>query len=189
MNFKNKILVLGALLVLNVFPVFTTTVYATPATKTISDSAIENAVLVHINEYRKQRHLPPLTMDQNITREARQHSMDMATHRMPFGHKDFLKRINHLHAKIKNSGAGGENVAYNYKDARTVVQQWVLSPGHKRNIVGNYNLTGIGVARDKQGKIYYTQIFIRQSKNQPVKVARRPPFSFSFSGISFRRNS
>ncbi len=44
-----------------------------------------------------------------------------------------------------------------------MVEQWLTSPGHKRNIVGNYNITGIGIARDKQGKLYYTQIFLRSS--------------------------
>ncbi|MEB3337507.1 MAG: hypothetical protein VKJ46_08605 [Leptolyngbyaceae bacterium] len=34
------------------------------------------------------------------------------------------------------------------------------SPGHLKNIKGQYNLTGIGIAKDSQGKYYFTQIFI-----------------------------
>lgn len=173
---KNKLIILSII----IFS-FLQSVYATPSLD--SDTAIQNAVLSHINKYRQQHGLSRLNMDNNITREARQHSIDMATHRMPFGHQGFMKRIARLHSQVKNSGAGAENVAYNYKDARTVVQQWVLSPGHKRNIVGNYNLTGIGIARDKQGKIYYTQIFLRTGKDQRY-VARRP-----FFGVSFKRAS
>lgn len=149
-----------------------------------NDTAMQNAVLVHINEYRQQHGLPKLTMDNHLVREAKQHSNDMASHRMPFGHQDFTKRIARLHKQIKNSGAGAENVAYNYKDARTVVQQWVRSPGHQRNIVGNYNLTGIGIARDRLGRIYYTQIFLRTGENQRRALSRRP-----FFGISFKRSA
>jgi uncharacterized protein YkwD len=128
------------------------------------DTAIQNAVLIYINEYRQQHGLPKLTMNNQMVREATQHSIDMATHRMPFGHNAFEQRIARLHKQINRSSAGAENVAYNYKDARTVVQQWVRSPGHKRNIIGNYTLTGIGIAYDKQGRIYYTQIFLRTDK-------------------------
>ena len=178
MNFKkNKIIVLSVIL----FSLLQS-VYAAPQ-PIESDTAIQNAVLIHINEYRKHHGLSQLKMDNNIVREAKQHSLDMANHRMSFGHKDFTKRIARLHKQIKNSGAGAENVAYNYKDARTVVQQWVLSPGHKRNIVGNYNLTGIGIARDKQGKIYYTQMFLRTGQ-QARSVVRRP-----FFGVPFGRNA
>jgi uncharacterized protein YkwD len=126
-----------------------------------NDAAIERAILVHINEYRQNHGLSKLTMDAKISQEARVHSQDMAVHRMPFGHIQFKKRIDHLHAHIKNSNAGAENVAYNYKGAQDVVNNWVKSPGHKANIVGNYNLTGIGIARDAKGKIYFTQMFLK----------------------------
>lgn len=159
-------------------------VYALNLKPAASDTAMQNEVLVHINEYRQRHGLSKLAMDQNLVREAKQHSTDMATHKMPFGHQGFAKRISHAHAQIKNSGAGAENVAYNYKDARTVVQQWVLSPGHKRNIIGNYNLTGIGITRDKQGKLYYTQLFLRTGESKQRVSPRRP-----FWGVSFKRGA
>jgi uncharacterized protein YkwD len=177
MRFKNKIIILGTV-ILSLLQ----SAYATAPKHIESDTAIQNAVLVHINEYRQHHGLSQLKMDNDMVREAKQHSLDMATHRMPFGHQDFIKRIDHLHQRVKNSGAGAENVAYNYKDARTVVQQWLLSPGHKRNIDGNYNLTGIGIARDHQGKIYYTQIFLRTGESKRYVTTRRP-----FFGVSFRR--
>ena len=144
-----------------------------PSTAPASDDAIQNAILVHINEYRHHHGLSPLQMDNRIVKEAKNHSLDMANHTMPFGHKYFISRIDRLHAQIKNSGAGAENVAYNYKDANDVVKNWIRSPGHKRNIEGNYNLTGIGIARDKNGKIYFTQIFLRTGN---VRHAARRPF-------------
>jgi len=131
------------------------------ASQSTSDTAIQNEILVHINEYRKSHGLPKLAMDNRIVKEAKNHSIDMANQTMPFGHKYFKSRIDRLHGEIKNSNAGAENVAYNYKDAQDVVKNWLRSPGHKANIDGHYNLTGIGIARDRKGKIYYTQIFLR----------------------------
>jgi uncharacterized protein YkwD len=123
--------------------------------------SIEEAILIDVNIYRKKHHLTPLTMNAQISKQAHIHSQNMAQHKLPFGHTNFLNRIKVLRKEIKNSGAGAENVAFNYKDAHDVVKNWLLSPGHKKNIVGNYNLTGIGVARNAQGKIYFTQMFLK----------------------------
>ena len=152
-----------------------------PAKQTASDTAIQNAVLVYINEYRQKHGLSPLKMDDRIVKEAKNHSIDMANHTMSFGHKYFNSRIDRLHSQIKNSNAGAENVAYNYKDAQDVVKNWVRSPGHKRNIEGNYNVTGIGIARDSKGKIYFTQIFLRTGNGG--YATRRPLFNI------FRKNA
>lgn len=151
-----------------------------------SDTAIQNEILVHINKYRLSRGLLPLKMDNKIVREAKNHSIDMANHTMPFGHKYFKSRIDRLHAQIKNSNAGAENVAYNYKDAQDVVKNWLRSPGHKRNIVGNYNMTGVGIARDSKGKIYFTQIFLRTGGANSHVVRR--PFPRLFNASIFKRS-
>lgn len=138
---------------------------------TNDEVSIQNSILVHINHYRQQHGKNPLRMDPKITTQAKQHSSDMANHKMSFGHQDFLKRIKTLHSQIKNSGAAAENVAYNYKNAEIVVQNWLKSPGHKANIDGNYDLTGIGVVRDAHGKLYFTQIFLK-SGQKIVNVRR-----------------
>lgn len=161
---------------------------AKTSVKATGNTAIETAILVHINEYRKQHGLQTLKMDSRISHEARNHSIDMANHTMPFGHKYFKSRIDRLHSAIKNSSAGAENVAYNYKDAQDVVKNWLRSPGHKRNIDGNYDSTGIGIARDEHGKIYFTQIFLRTGSAQSKYVVRRP-LGRLFSTSLFKRNA
>lgn len=141
--------------------------YAQPAKVENNDTAMQNEILQYINQYRKTRGLAPLEMNYKIVIEAKRHSMDMATHKMAFGHQYFTTRIKRLRTQINNSNAGAENIAYNYKNAQDVVKNWLRSPGHKKNIDGNYNLTGIGVARDNKGKLYFTQIFLKtgQDKN------------------------
>ena len=85
----------------------------------------------------------------------------MASGKVAFGHDGFSARVKAT--GIAYSGAA-ENVAYNQgsKDpATTAVQGWLKSSGHLTNIKGNYNLTGIGVASNSKGQIYFTQIFLR----------------------------
>lgn len=126
------------------------------------DLPMENAILKYINEYRVQQRLPILKMNALMSREAYLHSRDMAEHKMSFGHTGFNQRIRNCFKQFnQDMGPGAENVAYNYKTAKIVVDGWLHSRGHLANIRGNYNLTGIGIARDKQGKIYFTQIFMR----------------------------
>ena len=53
-----------------------------------------------------------------------------------------------------------ENVAYGANTAREVVTLWKNSPGHRRNMLGNFKYIGIGTAKDSKGQIYYTEIFV-----------------------------
>lgn len=130
-----------------------------------TDAAMPQAILKHINAYRLSHHLTPLKMNAYMSLEAQQHSQDMARHRQGFGHTGFKKRIHRCFAQFHRDsyGPGAENVAYNYKTAAIVVSEWLKSPGHLANIRGNYNETGIGIARDANGKIYYTEIFLRKT--------------------------
>ncbi|MFC3909256.1 CAP domain-containing protein [Legionella dresdenensis] len=146
---KAAILLLATLLPLPLF--------ATNQTNNVS----AEQVLYYINQYRSEHHLQPLKLDSRMSEQARLHSLDMATHKVPFGHDGFRNRIGIIYKQVNSPRGGAENVAYNYKTAQDVVYNWVRSPGHQRNIVGNYNLTGIGIVRDSQGKLYYTQLFVR----------------------------
>lgn len=126
-----------------------------------TETVMTQDIVRYINEYRKSRGLSALTLNSKISHEAKNHSEDMARHRVSFGHDGFQTRMDHLYSNIQHSRGGAENVAYNYKTAKIVVANWIKSPGHRQNIVGNYDLTGVGIARDVAGKIYYTQLFVR----------------------------
>ena len=86
----------------------------------------------------------------------------MANGAVPFGHDGFEQRVQAL-AKAIPYKAAAENVADNqgYNDPATqAVQGWLKSDGHRRNIEGQYNLTGIGIALNANGEYYFTQIFV-----------------------------
>jgi len=150
-----------------------------------ADDSMANEILVYINQYRSQHGLSRLTMNPILSQEAAQHSQDMARHALPFGHDGFSSRMDHLHHHVPNATNGAENVAYNYKTAKIVADGWIKSPGHRQNIVGHYNQTGIGIARDSQGKLYYTQLFLRTDTPPIVAHAtrhRHPTGYLTFGG-------
>ncbi|MEH2467770.1 CAP domain-containing protein [Nostoc sp.] len=131
------------------------------AASRIDTAALEQSVFNQINNYRASQGLPALTRNSAIQNQARIHSQNMANGTVPFGHTGFSERVRAIGIPYK---AAGENVAYNqgYSDPATIaVQGWLKSPGHLANIKGNYEKTGIGVASNSRGAIYFTQIFLR----------------------------
>lgn len=139
-------------------------VVVTPSTPVINANlapGLERDVLSLVNEYRQSKKLPPLVPNPAMEYQARRHSMDMATHRIPFGHQGLQFRMKYISEKVAGVKDVGENVAFGSLSARAVVNSWLKSPNHKRNIEGNFKFTGIGVTRNMQNQIYFTQIFAK----------------------------
>src|SRR5277367_2196591 len=115
--------------------------------------SMETEILQYVNEDRKLHNLSSLQLNDMESSLATKHSRDMATGKVKFGHEGFNSRAKAIQ---KSLGAieVGENVASGPMTAREVVDGWLNSPGHKKNIEGNFMLTGIGYARDKKGNIY-----------------------------------
>jgi uncharacterized protein YkwD len=140
-----------------------------PLTKSVASSlndtflvTIEEEVHQQINRYRLSRSLPPLRLDAQISHEARLYSQQMASGKATFSHKGIEKRFKKVEQIISYRKAA-ENLALNkgYQDPGTIaVEGWLKSPGHRKNIEGQFNLTGIGVAKNLKGEYYLTQFFI-----------------------------
>lgn len=132
---------------------------ATPVVK-----SVEARVLKLTNIERKKRGCKPLKTNKNLRKAARKHSKKMArankmSHQLP-GEKTLGKRI--TAAGYKNWRMVGENVAYGYPSAKSVVTAWMNSPGHRRNILNcSYRHLGVGVV-NSNGVYWYTQNFGRK---------------------------
>ncbi len=118
-------------------------------------------ILRYVNEYRHSKHLPPLQANSYISSIALDHSRNMLTGKTPFGHEGFKDRIALIRKRLGPLHVAAENVASGPMSAREVVDGWLHSPGHRRNIEGDFRLTGIGLAHARNGMIYFTQIFVR----------------------------
>lgn len=129
-----------------------------------SQPLIESETFKLINKERALRLLNPLSWASTPAHLARKHSLNMARGTVPFGHDGANLRYEELKTKIVALTAFGENVAYNkgYSNpALVAVQGWLSSSGHYANIVGDYNLAGVGVAKNIKGEYYFTQIFVK----------------------------
>jgi uncharacterized protein YkwD len=129
-----------------------------------------------INHYRETSKLPPLTWDGAIAKAARAHSKDMATGEVDFGHDGFGDRISRLRTVLIGLRGAGENVFMSDsldQVARNAVTQWLRSPHHLANIRGDYNYSGLGIWQDKQGALYFTQIFVKIKP--PVQETQTAP--------------
>jgi uncharacterized protein YkwD len=115
-------------------------------------------VLALVNKERAAVGCPVLTVNAKLTKAAQDHSADMAAH----------NNMSHTGSDGSDPGARitragyqwqtyGENVAYGYPSAAQVMEGWMNSPGHKRNILDcSYKEIGIGLAQPGQ---YWTQDF------------------------------
>ena len=121
---------------------------------------LEWEVLRGVNDYRLSRDLDELRYDRVLAEVARDHSESMAARRS-ISHRGFQRRFD----RLKPVGIVGlaENLAMNggYSNpAEATISGWDQSPAHYRNLVSReYQFTGVGVARDRKGVLYFTQLF------------------------------
>ena len=138
-------------------PAQTTTKQSTPASSSVS--AFEQQVVELTNQERANAGLQPLQLDTELSNVAREKSRDMQakgyfdhnspTYGSPF---DMMKKFGITYK------AAGENIAMGQRSPQEVVNAWMNSEGHRKNIL-NASFTHIGVGYVENGN-YWTQMFI-----------------------------
>ena len=122
-----------------------------------TDWLLADDILVLVNEHRTSIGLNTIERDQQYASAyAVEHTKYMIENKL-VNHDNFQSRS----AALKNRGAKrvGENVAYGYETAESVVYAWLHSPGHKDIIEGNYTHSGFGIMPNEDGIYFFTQIF------------------------------
>ncbi len=125
-------------------------------------SPFEAKILELVNAHRASVGMPPLQHNETVARSAARHSADMAAGKLPIGHDGFGERAGELMQALGGLTAA-ENVAFGQNTAEEVVKNWLESPGHRQNIEGAYEITGISVAVDATGRNLFTQLFLALS--------------------------
>ncbi len=126
----------------------------------IAEKSIEAEILVLINNYRVANGLSVLNKLQTIKSQANTHTNYMIDQNK-ISHDFFYQRKEYL-TQNANAVGVGENVAYGYSSAESVVNAWVKSESHKKNIEGNFTHFEISAEKDNDGKWYFTNIFIKK---------------------------
>ena len=123
------------------------------------NNSIEKDVLTETNNFRKSKGKGELQMKAELNAIAEQHSINMAKGKVAFGHAGFERRNALAVSSVSSISSFAENVAYGANSASEVVTMWKNSTGHRTNMLGAYKYIGIGIAKDKAGRIYFTQVF------------------------------
>ncbi|QMV41936.1 CAP domain-containing protein [Cohnella cholangitidis] len=122
----------------------------------------EEQVLALTNQERQKAGLSACAgTDANLNRSARAKSQDMANNNY-FSHQS--PTYGDPFAMMRNFGvqyqSAGENIAMGQPTPAEVVQAWMNSPGHRKNILnGSFTHLGVGYVV-QNGKPYWTQQFI-----------------------------
>jgi uncharacterized protein YkwD len=130
---------------------------------TATPAAIAADIVRYTNEARARNGLPSLASNSRLMEAARIHAQQMASHQRD-EHTISNARYPTMRSRLEAVGYvfanAAENVAWNQPDARTVVNVWMNSTGHRANIL-NRKLTEIGaaMARSSKGEPYWIQVF------------------------------
>lgn len=113
-----------------------------------------------INDYRISIGLNPLEIINHISFKSEEHNKYMIENNI-VNHANFVSRSENL-IQVLNASRVGENVGYNYKSPQGVLDAWLRSPGHKKNIEGDFTNFGISIRENSiTGAKYYTNIFAK----------------------------
>jgi uncharacterized protein YkwD len=105
-----------------------------------SSQGYESSLLSGINAYREQQGLSSLSISEPLNRLARLHSQSMCK-KKELNHDHFIER----YAESKRSLCA-ENVGWNAHSPSIQLEQWITSPGHKRNVLTR-ELKRAGIAK------------------------------------------
>ena len=127
---------------------------------------LERSTFDLINRYRENSGLLPLKWSDDVAKIARLHSENMANFNF-FSHTGLDGSMVNDRADllgISKWRAIGENIAFNQgydNPVEFAVARWMESPAHRENLLNSrWRESGIGVAVTKEGKYYFTEVFM-----------------------------
>lgn len=123
-----------------------------------ADEAYIEEVFRLVNEERTKAGLSKVTLNTALCNAASKRAKEITTkfsHTRPDGTGWYTV----LQEYKISYAAAVENIAYHYETPKAVVDGWMKSPNHKKNILNaKYKAMGIGLCR-KDGSTYWAQIF------------------------------
>jgi uncharacterized protein YkwD len=138
--------------------------YFTRETSDLRDRRqVQEEMLARINAARKKAGLQPLLENPLLDKAAQRHAEDMLArgyfaHRSPAG----------TTVRERSKAAGydwrtiGENLAYGQTSVEEVVQTWLESPGHRRNILNpDFRELGVGLAMGRGADGKYQVLWVQ----------------------------
>lgn len=115
------------------------------------------AVVTLANRERASRGLAPVAWHPAVAAAAQAHSADMAEHRrMSHTGSDGSDAGDRLRRAGFDWTSWGENIAAGFDDPAQVFAAWMASPGHRRQILGDFQYIGVAAVPGPDGRLYWT---------------------------------
>lgn len=124
---------------------------------------LEHQVIELTNQKRVAHGLKPLRANWQLSRMARHKAWDMRD-RGYFSHDSptYGSPFQMMRSYRIGYSYAGENIAAGQPTPSEVVNGWMKSPGHRRNILDpNYTQIGVGFAKGGKYGYYWVQVFIK----------------------------
>jgi len=135
---------------------------------------LEQRILEYVNRRRSEASLAPLRRHSGLDSIARRHSQRMASDKVAFGHTGLDERQAEVERLVSLARLAENLSEHPEAQLEAVPEQavalWLESPGHRTNLDGSFDLTGIGAAANAEGSVFLTEIFVL-TKPEP----RAPP--------------
>jgi uncharacterized protein YkwD len=108
--------------------------------------AVEQNIVFYTNAERKRYGLPPLEVDADLLKSAREHCAWMTRRRS----------LQHTRQPV------AENIAMGQRTSKDAVRAWMSSSGHRANILNrSYQRIGVAAYRTERGTVFWCQQFRR----------------------------
>ncbi|MEC3907761.1 CAP domain-containing protein [Tamlana sp. 2201CG12-4] len=121
---------------------------------------IEIEILNLINQHRLTQGLGELESLSIIKSVAFSHTNYMVDNDV-ISHDNFFTRSDYLKTNA-DAKKVSENVAFGYSTAQGVVNAWIKSIPHKANLEGDFSNFDVSAEKNKNGRWYFTNIFIKK---------------------------
>jgi len=129
----------------------------------VESETLTTQFMTLVNNHRKKIGLKELTHVNSLALIALDHSHDMATKEVSFGHTGFSGRCSEARNAMSGGNLCAENVAMGQKTAEAVFNAWMNSSSHRANLE-NARLThcGLGISQSSSGTYYWTHLFLEK---------------------------
>ena len=121
---------------------------------------VEEEIVSLCNELRQEHGLSPFVHNWEIARVARYKTEDMKAYGY-FSHDSpvygsFFDTLKNFHIPYQSAG---ENIAMGFSTPQAVVDAWMASPNHRKNILSE-SFTQAGVGHSTDGKVHYWTLIL-----------------------------
>ncbi|NJN16109.1 MAG: CAP domain-containing protein [Oscillochloris sp.] len=136
-----------------------------PSLQTVEERTRAEEVVRLVNIERAAAGCPALVIEEHLVAAAQKHSKDMGDNNF-FNHigSDGSRFFNRTEAADYTGNPGGENIAAGYPTPAIVMEGWLTSDGHRKNMLNcNFREIGVGYyyAANSTYRSYWTQVFGR----------------------------